>query len=438
MAKGYRNPGDVELKTFTLISTRGEVIDCSKLYREWNVYQDLSSHYLTLDVVMFDAGGILNSIEGGFTGGEVLVIAYKTGGPKDKVEYKTHAFAITDLTNRQTVDEKNEIYMLSGISIESFNTIDQKISRAYGPNLISKMVDSMCKEFFFKPTQTLYKSINDVLKININKKYNIEESKSLQKYVVPNVRVDDIIDQLCKEAISNKDVSHYIFYEDTSGYNFVDLNSIVLKEPRYTLSYAPSNFDEGDNNAQAEFTDPLKIISYTIIKEGNVFDNMMSGLYKSKTIALDILRKNKTETIYDYTKFSPKFNKLQPFLVPGDSKSTAIVDLMTSRNGHDSDPFFNNELPLPKKTVTNTSKRRSYFKHLTNRVLSVTIPGNSEVLVGDVIYLSIPSATNLDGFKNKEDKYLSGKYIVSKARHKHIEENFTTFLECIKDTGIKE
>lgn len=438
MTKGYRNPGDVELKTFTLITTQGEVIDCMKLYREWNVYQDLSSHYLTLDVVMFDAGGILNSIEGGFTGGEILVMAYKTGGPKDKVNYKTHAFAITDLSNRQTVDEKNEIYMLSGISIESFSTVDQKISRAYGPNLISKMITSICKEFFINPTQSLYSSINDAIKINVNKKYNIEESKSQQRYISPNMRVDDTIDQLCKEAISDLDISHFIFYEDASGFNFVDLNSIVTKEPRYTFSYAPSNFDEGDNNAKAEFTDPLKIISYTIEKEGNVYDNMMSGLYKSKTIALDILRKKKTETIYDYKRTPSKFNKLQPFLIPGDSKPTAIVDLITSRNGHDSDFLFILESPLPKKTVQNTSRRRSYFKHLTNRVVSIVIPGNSEVLVGDVVYLSIPPATNLDGLKKKEDKYLSGKYIVSKARHKHIEENFTTFLECIKDTGIKE
>jgi hypothetical protein len=439
MPEGYRNAGDVELKTLTLVTNAGLQIDLLKLFREWSVYQDMFSHYLQTDILIFDAAGTLNAI-GGITGGELIIISYRTGGPNDKTKYKTHVFGVTEISNRQTVDEKNEIYILSGVSIESYQTIDSKVSRAYGhpqPTLVSQMIDSVTKEFMRKPLEPLYSELSSTLKYKISKTYDIEETKNRQKFVIPNMRIDDTIDYLCRESISDKPVSHFVFWEDAEKFNFKDLNTLVSQEPRYTFSYAPSNYDEGNNNAKEEYTDPLKIINYNVEKESSLFDNIMGGLYKTKTVSIDIQRKKKTETIYDYSKIYEKFNKLQPYSVFGTSKDTAIVELNTTRSGHDSDIFFALENHIPNKTYQNKPKRRSFFKHISNKVLSVSIPGNSEVLAGDVVYLSIPPATNIDGVAKKEDKYLSGKYLVTKVRHKHIEENFTTFLECIKDTGVE-
>ena len=173
MPEGYRNAGDVELKTLTLITNSGFEVDMLQMFREWSVYQDMFSHYLQTDILVFDAGGVLESI-GSITGGELIVMSYRTGGPNDKVKYKTHVFGVTEISNRQTIDEKNEAYVLSGVSIESYQTIDSKVSRAYGypqPTLVSQMVDSLTKEFMQKPVESLYTELSSTLKYKISKSF---------------------------------------------------------------------------------------------------------------------------------------------------------------------------------------------------------------------------------------------------------------------------
>lgn len=61
-------------------------------------------------------------------------------------------------------------------------------------------------------------------------------------------------------------------------------------------------------------------------------------------------------------------------------------------------------------------------------------------MLGDVIVLNIPPATNVLDQVNVGDKYLSGKYLVTKIRNKFLDdsESMSTILECVKDTGTKQ
>ena len=73
-------------------------------------------------------------------------------------------------------------------------------------------------------------------------------------------------------------------------------------------------------------------------------------------------------------------------------------------------------------------------------MMEVSVPGNSELNVGDVIELNIPNATTINKLDGKKDKYLSGKYLITSLRHKFggtTGTQFTTFIECVKDTGIE-
>ena len=113
--------------------------------------------------------------------------------------------------------------------------------------------------------------------------------------------------------------------------------------------------------------------------------------------------------------------------------------MLTSRTGHDTDPFFAKEAPTPKKYGEVVAQSDSYETHIFNTIVEVTIPGDSELDAGDIIYLSIPSAATTKDQDGDEDKYLSGKYLITKLRHKMLDgkDSFTTILECAKDTGTK-
>ena len=74
---------------------------------------------------------------------------------------------------------------------------------------------------------------------------------------------------------------------------------------------------------------------------------------------------------------------------------------------------------------------------MTNTVILITIPGNSELNVGDTINCKFTPATSYEEGK-QEDKYTSGKYLITKCRHAITKRMYDTVLECVKDTGTEE
>jgi hypothetical protein len=63
--------------------------------------------------------------------------------------------------------------------------------------------------------------------------------------------------------------------------------------------------------------------------------------------------------------------------------------------------------------------------------------GNSELNVGDVIWLSFPVASTTEDAQ-REDKYMTGKHLITSLRHKFNSEQHVTVVTCIKDTGFKK
>jgi len=446
--RGYRNPGDVEIRTMTLVTSQGQSIDIGSLVIEFNIYQDLFSHYMRCEAVINDSTGLLETLQGaegsagGFTGGETLVVSYKT--KDDDLEFNNHAFGLFEMANRQRVQEKNEVFLVQGISIEFYNNVGKKISRAYGGrsgNQISTMIESILRENFLTPDiRAIYRSLKDASGVRVTKENKVDNTNGLQRFVIPNMTIDDTIDFFAREADCDGHVPFYIFYENQVGYQFRDINTLLMDaEPKQTYTYEPSNYkDTPDESADAEFRDPFKISEYNVARQGNFIDSVQSGLFSSKTHNIDLLRKTFSTSVFKYENSVSKFNSLQSTPIAGTSGEDSVINMTTSRIGHDSDPFFRNERVLPKRLNQFISLKTAFFKHNFNTKLEITVPGDSTVTVGDVIYVKIPVATNLDDQDGQEDKYLSGKYIIARLRHKmagKTGEYYSTHMELAKSTG---
>ena len=440
---GYRYAGDIDVKQALLISQTGQIIDIMKLVLEYNFFQSLHEHYMQCDIVVQDALGILDSLKGdsraglmgGFTGGEMFFIKFEVPGGETRVM----AFAIYEVSERQRVDEKIESYLLSGISPEAYFSSVKKISRAYGPNTIDKMIRSITDEFVYsRQVKDLYRSYRQVTNCRVEKEVFFRQTNGLQKYVIPNMSVDATIDMLTREADSLGHAPYFLYFEDFFGFKFEDVNNMVEQEPTHRFTYLPTIGNEADEETEDRYRDSFKIIDYTIQKQSNILQNAQQGLFRSKTINIDILRKNKTESLFNYEKEHPRFNTLQKFKIPGTVTGDPLLFMTQSRNNHDQDDIFRSERPYPKKINKNLGRQASYKRHLFNTVMEVTVPGDETLCVGQVIYLEIPVATTLNKKDGQQDKYLSGKYLVTKIRHQiKKSELFYTYIECAKDTGIE-
>lgn len=449
--EGYRFPGDIEVKHCLLVAQDGTIVDISKLALEISVFQSLTEHYLQCEVLMSDATALFNSFEGdrqngvqgGFNGGEVLVLTYKTRS-KD-LPFKTHFFGVYEIAERQRLDDKIETYVMNCVSAEAYRTATRKVSRAFGGtggNLISNMVKTLVDEFVYdQEIKDLHRNYQQVLNVRIAKEVNIDPTNGSQRYVIPNMTVDDTIKFFAKEADNNNHIPYFMFYENSKGFNFKDLNNLVQQEPKERYVYVSTNVKDDNNDSETKIEDYQKIISYTVLRNTNILGNGKAGLFRSKVINLDILKKNKSEYNFRYEKEFSNFNTMQKWKIPGDTPDNGVIYMMQTRIGHDvCCPVFEPENHLPKRINQFIPRRQSYIRHVFNQLMEVSVVGNSELDVGDVINLELPNPTTLGKADKKQDKYLSGNWLITKIRHKFAGDSgseFTTILECVKDTGIE-
>jgi hypothetical protein len=180
--------------------------------------------------------------------------------------------------------------------------------------------------------------------------------------------------------------------------------------------------------------------SFYVKKQTNFLENLDGGLYNTQSIHLDVLQKTKRVVDYTYEKSFDRFTTFHGLKIPGQSDSPSVVRLKTSDFGRDRDMKWQPEAPLPKTITETAALTDAYSKHIFNTVVEVVLPGDSELDVGDVVLLQIPAAAISNDQDGESDKYLSGSYLITKLRHKMLGingDNFTTTLECVKDTGFK-
>ena len=450
---GFRHPGDVDVRSFKLITAVGQIIDIQPITTEFNIYQSITEHYLQCDLVINDSLGLLNTInidknsdvQGGFSGGDVLAVSYKTND--GSLKYNSHFFSLYELSDRTRVEDKSEAYILSGISLEAYPAALNKISRAYGGESgseVSGMVSSVLGEFMdSRNIKDTHETLRTLSGVRVVKENDIEDTVGKQKFILPNLSVDDSIDFFTKEAVSVDNTPYFFFYENSNGFNFKSIGSLTSQEVKQKYQFEVSNATGAYKNdgKQPEDNEAFNIVSFDVVKQGNFLDNLESGMFRTKTIHLDVLKKNKREAIYSYEKQFPRFKGLQKFRIPGgDVQESSVVRMSLSRKGHDSDALFTDESPAPKKYTETLSQGEGFMNHIFNSQIDVAIPGDSELNVGDIVYLKIPPATNLKEQDGNEDKYLSGKYLVINLRHTLLDgtDQMSTFLECVKDTGVKQ
>ena len=445
----YRNPGDIEVRCMKFVSSAGQIIDIDPLVVEISIFQDMLSHYLRCELVINDSVGLINSllgdkengVVGGFTGGEALIVSYRSAD--SELPFKNHFFGMYSLLNRVRVEEKSETYMMAGISYEAYQAKGRYISRAYGGkkgNQISNMIKSVVDEYVHNDNvKRIYNQYRSATNFLITKDTSYGSTNGRHRFVIPNLSVDDAINFLSAEADCDGHVPFYIFYEDSEGFKFRDVNALLMGEVKETYTYIPQNLPE-DKKSDKRIPEYRRITSFSVDRQTDIMNAVGSGLYKAKTINVDMLTKKKTDVIFDYTKEGEKFMKLQPSLIPGSSAGDGYIQLTTSQAGHEIHPVVKDENPLPKKANVFGARKRSYRRSVFNNVVEITIPGDSERNVGDLVYLEIPTASTTEDVKvDQADKYLSGKYLVTKVRHKFNESNkntFATILQCTKDTGL--
>lgn len=264
-------------------------------------------------------------------------------------------------------------------------------------------------------------AINEVITVDLqsDKSVAIESTKGKFDYVVNSVRPFQVIDLLTERAVSSDNKSSlFFFYEDSDQYNFVTFEKLIkdrkagVKEKEFY--YDVSN--KGADNAKA--VNARNILSYQINSIGSSVDKVKRGSLRKQVREFDIstgdyflvqeynnasdhMQFEKTDGSYDHN--SAKYNEFattMPAVISMTVKDGLRPEMEHNRNLHFKGPFADK---------------------LAQNAVNIRVYGDTNMLVGDMIYLSLPEASGATEDRQEQEIY-SGNYIIKDLRH-HIRLN---------------
>jgi hypothetical protein len=306
------------------------------------------------------------------------------------------------------------------------------VSQAFSGS-IDQMVTDICYNYL--------KTKKDVL---------VEETRGVHKFVIPRVKPTNAIKFLRKNTRSlSYENSGMLFYENAHGFQFKSYEGLFCSKdgtPREIKAhYTPKvkNVGEDDTyNAQS-------VENFKVISQFNTLQNTAHGVYASRLITHDLYNKTFATHDFDYNLEYEKQNHLEQDANGGKIDNNGILPFFNYDNGETFGSKNEGVLFLQSETakVHNThelpqskdilQKRVSQHLAVNSLAIEITVPGNSEINIGDIVHFAMPKyskATEND--INDQDTYLTGRYLISAARHQVsiVSKKHTTVLELIKDS----
>lgn len=433
-------PGAFELSDVILISYQSfdgsdtpKRLSIRSLVQEISIYESLDGKFLSGDMTLLDATNAIQTLP--ITGFERVEFFFRTPGTDKGFDFSVatgHPMFVYALKNRSGANPRSQIYTLKFISLEAIRNHQTRISQAFTGN-IDQMITDICYNYL--------KTKKDLI---------IEDTKSNHKFVMPRLKPTMAIESLRKNAQSlHYENSGFLFFENGDGFNFKSYEGLFCKKdgsPRPVKAhYSPKIKNIGEDPVYAL----QSVESFKILQQFDTLNNTANGVYASRLITHDLYNKTFSESDFDYNKEYSKQNHLEQDS-NGDKRSdNGILPLFNFDNGETfgnknegiiyyqsetSKVHDTHELPDSKNIL---QKRVSQHIAANSLMIEIVAPGTTELRVGDIVNFTLPKyAPNSKNDVKDNDKYLSGRYLISAARHhvSTLNKRHTLALELIKDS----
>ena len=474
MSQNFVNPTYYNLQKVTLKSEYSNIgeLDITGLIPSLSISASIDSETMFGSARVVDSVGLLDGKDGRppLRGEEQIILEIadsKTinengGSEAGRVEtpFRFVGF-VYKIDNVQTKDINDAVtYDLHFVSYQSFKAGTYEIIRAFKDLKVSNVVQKLFDEYYLNADiRGSFEESSDV------KELFLEETEGLIRCWIPKMRPEEAMIFLSKRSYSEESPSClFRFFESSRGYHYVtDEQLFRLAEEneervqKYTYLDAIPNtleyFEQQLNN--------LEIIENT--NRVNSFDDIYNGAYRSKVYELDILSRtlnlldesDETNTQYGYFERRDSYQSAP-------SRFQRLVDRHTNQfietvhrgdedvqkewliiqNYTRGDASGENALQAETYYADIVTNRNAYSKHIQSITLSARGPGRFDVTAGDIVELTVKDFVFADGGESgsfKENKYLTGNYIVRSITHemKH-EEMFNAYTLIKRDWSQTE
>ena len=437
-------PGAFKLSDVNLVSyTTGTTgilkrLNIKNLITEINIYESLEGTFLSGDMVLTDATNTIEQFP--LTGYERLEFIFTSPNTTNGYNFSVfngHPMFVYSLRHRQSINLTTQMYVLKFISLEAIRDQQTRIPKAFTGS-IDQMISDVCFNY-----------------LNTKKNVLVEETKDNHKFVSPLVKPSVFISTLKNNARSkNYENSGFVFYENATGFNFKSYEGLFCKKdgtPRPIkahYAFRVKNTKVMGEEGKVE-SDLQSVESWKIASQYDTLKNTAYGAYASRLITHDIFNKKFEEHDFNYHLEYIKQNHLEQDAKGGKRDDNSILPLFNYDKGdtfsskHEGALFvqsqtkkIHNDYELPEQKDI-LQKRISQQMAINSLMIEITVPGITEVRVGDIVSFTLPDYKRTpDNDIEAKDKYISGRYLVNSVRHhvSNINKRHTMVMELVKDS----
>lgn len=404
--------GDFEIKNLVLTTVDGLEHNIRFILTELNVYEDIWNNQITCDVLVNDATNMIQNLP--LFGFETLLLEFRTM-PDKQLFSKT--FRLVRITDRKLIRDRQAGYIMHFVTSEAVNNLKVRVSKSYKGKLISDIVSDLHNKWL------------------VGGPIDIEPTKYQHHIIIPKLNPCHAINWLCTRANSvNYNGANYLYYQDKDQFRFVSIESRLALDiaKYYTFHTANIRLDQVGHHPEDLEANAIAIQAHTFDHYSDLLENLQAGMYGNELITHSQSRKLWKSYGFDYPTSFDKYKHLHPSNLlynPKFQDSTSNSKLKLHSAGHDEDGYpFLAESWIP--------SRISQLQQLQNIKVSITIPGDSERTVGQIVELRIPSPEPPIENKQIDDKYYSGRYLIQGLRHKIDTEKYQTVMTLVKDSTL--
>ena len=409
-----RTPGYYKLDSVELYSyVTKENMEIMDLVAELNIHEDMFNNTLSANIILEDTWNIIGRFP--VVGHELITISLDTPEAENELILE---FRVYKIDNYEKSSDRASVYTIQLISAEYLLNLGTTISKSYPDSLTSEVVRNIFDEMYLMEFDMSGKVVD------------IEPTQNVHDIWIPNWKPFDAINWLASKSVpESKMGSNYVFYENRDGFNFKSIETLAdVDEPIATYYHGSKNTTQERNSAVNVKDKHLLLNSYSVEHTFDIISNISMGMYASRVIYHDMLKRSYKVNDYNYVNNWPEHKHI------GESM------LVSGTENHD--VFQNNSLSFQKVIPISTDAsslddeaqaRLSQLQQLNSFKLNVTLQGDVNRKIGDIIAVEIPSAEQVDT-ELVLDPFYSGRYLVTALRHIINSTGHNTSMELVKDS----
>ncbi|CAL9998712.1 tail protein [Vibrio phage K567] len=263
--------------------------------------------------------------------------------------------------------------------------------------------------------------------------YDIEQSLYQRDFVTSITKPFDTIMSLVDYASTDVNNScKFKFYEDRDGLKFKSLGTIRDQDYDFIIRKGANTGDGKWTSGEGNAITALRVV----VKEQSNMHEISSGIFGARTYAHSLINKKLTTSDVrrnDYIASVGILNDTAHMYTSEDvfpSEVTESEQPLNSIQLVSHDGFYEKDTQHPLGSTHSVSIMEETY--IRSKTIIVEIPGNTNMTVGEVVYMDLHSVTG----ENHASLDASGRWVIQELKHRVELNQFITTLELVSDSSL--